>query len=199
MVLNLPKKGKKTKRVVHATPRQLKAIKLMGENGGNVSGAMRDAGYPPTTYKNPDKLTNSKAFKILAEELLPDTDLLGKHRRLLNAHRLDHMVFPLGPKTTAEKKKGKQTKAEKQIAKMEDKQRTELTDADIIQMLLDLNCSVRKIVHGEQARHVYFWSPDNKAQQAALTLGYQIRGKIKEANVIMPVQINVNDDRNKYA
>jgi hypothetical protein len=57
-----------------ATFKQKKAINLMVENRGNVSKAMRDAGYSPATAENPDKLTKSQGFKELMEEagLTPD-------------------------------------------------------------------------------------------------------------------------------
>lgn len=48
----------------------------MVENGGNVSKAMRDAGYSPQTAKVPQKLTNSAGFAELLEEYLPDDMLL---------------------------------------------------------------------------------------------------------------------------
>ena len=46
-----------------------KAAKNMVENGGIVSKAMLAAGYSPATAKNPSKLTESKGFKQLADEL----------------------------------------------------------------------------------------------------------------------------------
>lgn len=45
------------------TLKQDKALDNMVENGGNVSKAMRDAGYSENTAKTPQKLTSSKAFK----------------------------------------------------------------------------------------------------------------------------------------
>lgn len=52
-----------------ATLKQRKALENMVENGGNASKAMRDAGYSPATAENPDKLTESKGFKELADEI----------------------------------------------------------------------------------------------------------------------------------
>lgn len=49
----------------------------MVENGGNVSKAMRDAGYSPQTAKVPQKLTTSAGFAELLEAYLPDDMLLG--------------------------------------------------------------------------------------------------------------------------
>lgn len=51
-----------------------------------------------------------------------------------------------------------------------------LTDEDVIDMLAEVNCKVKRIVHGETARHVYFWAHDAKAQAGALELGYKMKG-----------------------
>ena len=61
-----------------ATPKQKKAIVKVVENGGNVSKAMRDAGYSPATAKNPQKLTESQAFRIYMEKAgVTDEKLVG--------------------------------------------------------------------------------------------------------------------------
>lgn len=52
-----------------ATIKQKKALDNMVENGGNASKAMRDAGYSPKTAENPDKLTQSKGYMELLDEL----------------------------------------------------------------------------------------------------------------------------------
>lgn len=59
-----------------ATEKQKRALDIMVENGGNVSKAMREAGYSPATAKTPKKLTESEGFKELAEAYLPDDMLL---------------------------------------------------------------------------------------------------------------------------
>jgi hypothetical protein len=58
------------------TFKQKKALTKVVENGGNVSKAMRDSGYSPNTFKTPSKLTNSKAWKEVLDEKLPDGFLL---------------------------------------------------------------------------------------------------------------------------
>ena len=52
-----------------ATEKQRRALDNLVENGGNVSKAMRDAGYTKETAKTPQKLTESVGFRELAEEL----------------------------------------------------------------------------------------------------------------------------------
>lgn len=60
-----------------ATLKQRKAIDNVVENGGNVTKAMRDAGYSETTVNNPDNLTKSDAWQELMAAYLPDDMLLG--------------------------------------------------------------------------------------------------------------------------
>ena len=68
------------------TVKQSRAINNLVENGGNVSRAMREAGYSPKTAKNPRKLTDSRAWTeklgdYLSEEFLLDalhTDIASK-------------------------------------------------------------------------------------------------------------------------
>ena len=62
-----------------ATRKQKKAVTKMVENGGNVSKAMKEAGYSKATAKNPKKLTDSQGFKKIADEL----DKLGLTKSLL--------------------------------------------------------------------------------------------------------------------
>ena len=67
-----------------ATVKQKRAIAKLVENGGNVSRAMMDAGYSPATAKTPQKLTESEAYKSIAEQI-PDDLLVKVHLQGLNA------------------------------------------------------------------------------------------------------------------
>ena len=67
-----------------ATLKQKKAFKEAVENGGNVSRAMIDVGYSPATAHTPQKLTDTKGWKELMEEYIPDDLLARKHLELLN-------------------------------------------------------------------------------------------------------------------
>jgi len=55
---------------------------------GNVSKTMRSVGYSPKTAKNPRNLTNSKGWRELMREYLPDEIVVRKHRELLEAKRI---------------------------------------------------------------------------------------------------------------
>ena len=126
------------------------------ENGGNMAKAIRDTGlYSPVVANDPQRITESKTWQEVKEEYLPDDELGKKHKQLLNATRLEHMTFP---------PEGK------------DKEKS-LTDKDIKDLLASVNCTVRKIVHGELVRHVYFWATDNRAVKDALDMAYKLSGK----------------------
>ena|ERR1700742_3830132 len=66
-----------------ATLKQKRALAKVVENGGNVSKAMREAGYSKGTIENPSKLTKSKAWDKLLEKYLPDADLTKLHKKFL--------------------------------------------------------------------------------------------------------------------
>ena len=75
------------------TFRQRLAASKMVENGGNISQAMRDAGYSPATAKTPQKLTKSKSWQKLMKKYLHDEYLISKHIQLLDATVSDKLVF----------------------------------------------------------------------------------------------------------
>lgn len=166
----------------------------MVENGGVVSTAMIEAGYSPATAKTPQKLTNSKAWQQLMAEYLPDDTIAEKHKELLHATTLDHQVFPLGPRD--EKDKENYIASDKAKAEKEGKEYREIeyvTDEDIIQMLEEINCKVRRIVHRETARDVYFWAADNKPRKDAIDMAYKLKGSYApEKSIIANIQLNDN-------
>lgn len=63
--------GDGTKKTYKVKPSKMqrKAVELMVENGGNASKAMKDAGYSEKTAKTPQKLTESRAFEQLTDDL----------------------------------------------------------------------------------------------------------------------------------
>ncbi len=73
------------KRDVEPTIKQKMALRNAVENGGNISKAMRDAGYSPRTAHNPSKLTESRVWPQLMKKFLPDSLIIKKHHDLLNA------------------------------------------------------------------------------------------------------------------
>lgn len=167
-----------------------KVLDNLVENGGNMSKAIRDTGlYSDTMIKTPSKIMDSKSWNEVMEAYISDDDLATKHKELLNATRLDHMVFPLGAKDEDERLELialAQVKAEKEGKDF--KVPDIMTDQDIRQMLLDVNCKVRRIVHGETARHVYFWANDNKSRKDAIEMGYKLKGRFATGDEMTPRQ-----------
>ena len=58
------------------TIRQKRTAQLAVENGGNITQAMRDAGYAEATVNNPSNVTATASWKELMEAYLPDDMLL---------------------------------------------------------------------------------------------------------------------------
>lgn len=139
------------KRARPASIRARRTAQILSEKRNlSVGKAMIEAGYSPITALRPTQLTATKAWKDLMEEYLPEEKIAKAHAALLNSHSVEHLVFPL--------------------------ETPELTDEHIVEMLAATNCTVRKIVRGEHARHIYFWSPDNRARKDALDMAYKLRG-----------------------
>lgn len=132
------------------TIRQKKAIEKVMEGRGkvSVSKAMREANYSPKTAKNPKNLTESKAWIEIMEKGLPDEELMEVHRGLLKSTRIEHMIFPL-----------------------------KIKDNEIRKLLESVNCVARKIMHGDQAIHCWFWAPNDKARNDALEKAYKLKRK----------------------
>lgn len=51
-------------------------MELVMENGGNITQAMRDAGYSESTVNNPSNLTRAQTWQELMDIYLPDDMLL---------------------------------------------------------------------------------------------------------------------------
>lgn len=74
-----------------STIKQQKVAKILLENGGGVSAAMREAGYGNGTAKNPQKFTRSKGWQQLMEKYLPDALVVQRHRELLDKEEILHV------------------------------------------------------------------------------------------------------------
>jgi hypothetical protein len=133
-----------------------------------------------------ENLKKPRIIQALADAF-PDELLQKKHLELMNASRLDHMVFPTGPRNESEKES--YIAKDKQKAITEGKEYREIehiTDDDIRDMLESVNCTVRRIVHRDTARDVYFWSADNMARDKALDKAYKIRGSYAAEKIAGP-------------
>jgi hypothetical protein len=156
---------------------------------------------------NQTELTKTKGWQQLVKSRLGDAMLLDKHTELLNSSKMDHMVFPLGPEGEDDINFSG-GKIQKEDSDDEDEldedgpmkqyvERTTLTDKEIIDMLAEVNCTVRRIVHGNTARHVYFWSADNTARDKALDKAYKIKGYYPKEGPNTAIQVNIGDKMNQ--
>lgn len=167
----LTNQDKKFAKIVADTGNRTKAAK-------EAYGIIDDNVAAVTGHRAVRNVKIQEAIVSIADSLL-DEDLIRKHKELLNSTRIDHMVFPLGPKGEDDDlfsggRPDKDTTPETDgNLKAE---RTTLTDKEIIEMLAEVNCKVRRIVHGESARHVYFWAADNMARDKALDKAYKLKG-----------------------
>lgn len=145
----------------------------------SISKEMRESGvYSESMSKKPDKLTKSKGWQTLLNTHLSDDLLSETHHDLLKSTTLDHMVFPLGVETNEQKEEFYQKREQDALKKGNTYTHVEvLSDVEIRELLLSVNCVVRKIVHGETARHVYFWCADNRARKDGLDMAYKLKGK----------------------
>jgi len=190
----MEKKPRK-KRRTQSSPKQIAAAKataanLLSPNPVPMGQIMASVGYGKGIQNQPGRITESEGFKALLDHYLPEDKLAQKHVELLNATRMDHMVFPLGPKDEDDINfsgaRVSNKEDEEDDEREEFKERTTLTDKEIIEMLAEVNCKVRRIVHGETARHVYFWSADNNARDKALDKAYKLRRRYGEEAGVPP-------------
>lgn len=134
--------------------------------------------------------------KITLAERFLDEEVAAVHKELMTSRKLDHMIFPMGPK---EDDKQPELNVSKEIKTVVDAQiemeRTQLTDKDIEQLLTDANCVLRKIVHGRTARHVYFWAPDNMARDKAVDKVYKLKGAYApEKSIHLNLDAQIDDE-----
>jgi hypothetical protein len=135
-----------------ATEKQKLALSIFLENPGiSLGESMRQAGYAEASAKNPQELRGSKAWLELMNKAITDEELVEKHHELLSANRIEHMVFPLG-----------------------------MDEADIKTLLNSVGCVPQKVKHGEQAIHVWYWSPDNLTRGKAIELAYKLKGRLTQ-------------------
>lgn len=182
-----------------ATSRQRKAVKNTLENIRSdkpkpMGVILQESGYSLAVSTVPSLVTESKGFKELFLQGITDLELVNKHKELLNATRLDHMTFPLGPREEL-------IDEDDGILEDDDEmgaEHTTLTDEEIKEMLQSVNCTVRRIVHGKSARHVYFWAIDNRALKDGLDLAYKIKGTYAaEKKIILDLTPTSDPDLDK--
>lgn len=149
-----------------ATTKQKKVAKILLENKGMaVSRAMLEAGYPPTTAKNPQQLTQSQGWQQLMEEYLPDAEIAEKHKQLLNQTRVEYFVFP---KT--------------------------MSDGEILEKVSSAGLDLIVIQNGEKGRYAFYATADANARSKAIDMAYKLKGSYAPEKSIV-ANINLNADK----
>ncbi len=122
--------------------------KNLGKTGkSTMTKAMIDAGYSESYAKNGDIIKN-KTFQQLLEQHLPDSLLTKTHEELLNAKKIEYMLFD-----------------------------TEIKDEEIYELVGLAGGIVKLISHGMRGTHVYFFMKDNKTVKDATDMGYKVKTK----------------------
>lgn len=159
--------------------RRDRAIQIWGEKGGSKADALREAGFSNKIIDNPQRVFNTPYAMEVLEKAGVDLDgALKQLNRKVKSRSLDNMTFPPFNKEKHDKSiNGENSDGLKNDLNDTDssdsentgeKRGEQLTDDDIREMLSEVNCTVRKIVHGSQARYVYFWTDNDKAQLDAI-------------------------------
>lgn len=147
--------------------KQAKAIKHWLENGGSKGEALQAAGYSEAMALNPQKVFNSPAVQTLLDAAgINPVSVLQQLERKAYARKLEHMTFP---PYSPEKAREHEVKADETLEDLSEQIRGEqLTDTDIREMFDELGMSVRRIVHGDMVRHVYYWAENHMANLDAI-------------------------------
>lgn len=112
--------------------------------------AMIDQGYS-RNYAESSTIKKSLTWNQLVEKYLPDELLADTHHELLKASKLDYMLFT-----------------------------PDIKDEEIYALLESKGIVPKKIIHGIQGTHVWFFLPDNKIRKDATELGYKVKKKLTE-------------------
>ena len=173
--------------------RAVETAKLVAQ-GVSVPQAMRLSGYAKTTADN-QKVKQLKDWNTILEKEMGDKYLAREHKKIINAGKLLKEELPLGPKTQEDKIKllaSDRLKAE--TGGYEYIEKDYLTDDEIKEMYEKIDCPVQRILRGEEFRHVYYISPDNKTKKEGVEMAYKLKGRYKADDVAVPVTPNVDTE-----
>lgn len=174
----MSKKPTPKKKVTKATIKQRKALKVALENGGNVSGAMKEVGYSPAMAKNPQKLKESEGWKDLMKKAgLDDKSLLKKSKQHLEARQFHQMM--VDPLIT-----------DREVEEVLEEAGGKFLKAVIVEVTYTTKKGEEKTF---EKKNVFYTMPDNLAQDRALDKLFKIRGAYSGDggnSTIVPIQIN---------
>lgn len=169
---------------------QAAAIAYWLEHGGSKGDAMRAVGYSEAMALNPNRVFGSAGVRTLAEGTgAGEAAAIEAVKRNLEARRTNHATFP--PYSPEKKLEYEQRTNELGEDHTEVVRGQQMTDADIRDYFTSINCEVYRIVHGEQMRHVYFYSHDSKAQLDAADKIFQLLGSYAPKKSEVKAQVGI--------
>lgn len=145
-----PKKAKRATGIVALKHRKVinSALdKKDGKQRKSLYQTLIDEGYSES-YARGGHIKKSKTWQALTEERLNEDKISNIHAELIVAKKIDYMLFT-----------------------------AEIEDKDIYELMDSVKCTVKKIVHGIQGTHVWFWLADNRIRKDAVEMAYKVLGK----------------------
>lgn len=151
--------------------RQMRAVNTyLGANGGiSKAEAIREAGYSESMATEPSRVFGSRAMVEMLKDKGVDENLgIEAVKRNVKAKIPTHFTFPSfrSPEEAKDVENGN----------VGDNFGEQMTDQQIREYLNGAGCIVTKIVHGEQARQVYGYTDNSKAQLAAANMIFNLLG-----------------------
>lgn len=142
-------------KVTKPTVRQKKVVAKLSENirtkgkTKSLGKILRESGYSKRTSEKPKLVTESKGFRELLKDLMPDDKVAQLQADLMESSTLDSYRMDVN-----------------------------LTDKEIAEIVEGIKgCKVRRIFRSKGDVIVYFWSPDNNTRRAALDMFYKLDSK----------------------
>ena len=122
--------------------------KMVGKGGKSLTKAMVESGYSPAYAHTPSKLSNSKTFKELMDEFIPDSLITQRHNELANACSLSNYKFDL-----------------------------KISDKTIKALINDIpGCKCLYVSRDKYNATAYFTQPDQHSRKDAIDMGYKLKG-----------------------
>ena len=140
------------------TIRQKRAIEILVGNGGNVTKAMREAGYSENTLNTPQKLTESLGYKSIADQI-PDSLLVKKHNDLLKQKQLSYFVFSKS-----------------------------LSDEEIVEHMKANNLDTIVIRESDKGKLAFYSIDDAQAISKGLDMAYKLKGSFAELKTTIKIE-----------
>lgn len=166
--------------------RQIRTVQhyLVAMGSKSKRQVIKEMGYGKGAMSDPQRVFSRSILEVLDRAGITELTATETVKKNLKSHRLEHFTFPPYNAEVSKIDNG-------QGYRTTQKKGEQLTDQEIIEMLASVNCTVKKIVQGDMARHVYFWSPDSKTQLAAADMIFKLMGSYAPTRVEGKHQIGI--------